>query len=579
MRSTRRGSLAVAVLVIAATFGAACGGTQPTDPNDVESSSTETATNDEALGELTPEQFSAEWNDRLELSAEFDRAVVTALAEAAGITELLGGDAEASVSALLESSTAAIHAEWRMRGIDPAAAEAALSAPPPAVSSFRARDAASASSAGSAGSLALVTSMMSVFEPIFSQAPDPATGHITDRVSLQASAPASSGSLTITLDQTADVDLNMCPDASGLAEGVVTIDADMMATGTVDGEAVSLRAAATYTITTEVQSDAHAGLASAGGSLTGTIVSSGTDGDTTHADADGIGATVPYGEDGDPVASGIEGHGSTSGTASTIDDLSNAFMRAATILGVVHGQSALSHWSSGSCIRLEAVEPIAPLVGEATDIDVRAVHQIDGADVSGTLTVTPTQGTFDPLEGDAPATIHVIPDEGAAKAVADVQLRSLRGIATTVIDVDARGFHVALGDTLTISGDKCDGYVGLWPLIFAGTVSEQGVSIVFTGTLDITVNADLSATYTIDVRGEAEGLPMVTAALSFVGGGAAQFIDDPDAPRIDFLDGELATVAQGSGPGVSISGVITEGPAGRGAIPVTRSACATPPAG
>lgn len=227
----------------------------------------------------------------------------------------------------------------------------------------------------------------------------------------------------------------------------------------------------------------------------------------------------------------------------------------------------------------EALEPLAPLVGETTNIDVRAVHQIDGAHVTGTLTVTPTTGTFDPLEADAPATIRVIPDEGAAKALAEVAFRSLRGIATTDIEVDARGFRVALGDTVTISGGKCDGYTGLWPLVFAGTVSEEGVSVVFDGTLDITVNADLSATYSLDVRGVAEGLPMLTAALSFVGGGAAVFVDDSDAPRIDLPDGELSTIAEGSGPGVSISGLLIESPAGHASIPVTPSACATPPVG
>ena len=69
------------------------------------------------------------------------------------------------------------------------------------------------------------------------------------------------------------------------------------------------------------------------------------------------------------------------------------------------------------------------------------------------------------LEAVAPATIRVIPDEGAAKAAAEVEFRSLRGIATTDIEVDARGFRVAVGDTVAISGDKCAGYTGLWPLV------------------------------------------------------------------------------------------------------------------
>ena len=57
------------------------------------------------------------------------------------------------------------------------------------------------------------------------------------------------------------------------------------------------------------------------------------------------------------------------------------------------------------------------------------------------------------------------------------------------------------------------------------------------------------------------------------------FVDDPDAPRIDLLDGELSTIAEGSGTGVSIGGIVIEGPAGHASIPVTPSACATPPAG
>ena len=96
------------------------------------------------------------------------------------------------------------------------------------------------------------------------------------------------------------------------------------------------------------------------------------------------------------------------------------------------------------------------------------------------------------------------------------------------------------------------------------------MSVVSDGTLDITVNADLSATYSLDVRDVAEGMPMLTAGLSFVGGGAAVFVDDPDAPRIDLLDGELSTIAEGSGPGVSIGGIVIEGPAGQ-AFPRRRS--------
>jgi len=49
------------------------------------------------------------------------------------------------------------------------------------------------------------------------------------------------------------------------------------------------------------------------------------------------------------------------------------------------------------------------------------------------------------------------------------EIEEVRGIATTDIEVDERGFHVALGDTVTISGGKCDDYTALWPLVFAST--------------------------------------------------------------------------------------------------------------
>ena len=161
-----------------------------------------------------------------------------------------------------------------------------------------------------------------------------------------------------------------------------------------------------------------------------------------------------------------------------------------------------------------------------------------------------------------------------APVEATVEFRSLRGIATTGIEVDARGFHAELGNTVTISGCECDGYTGLWPLIFARTVSEEGASVVFDGTLGITVKTDLSATYSLDVRNVAEGLPMLTAELSFVGG-AAVFVDDPVAPRIDLLDGEPSAMAEGSGTRVSISGIVIGGTAGHASVPVIPYECAT----
>ncbi len=507
-------------------------------------------------------------DDRLATADQLDRSLVESLAEAAGITTVLGDGAASAIDDVLSAQAAAVEAEWRLRDIDPDAARAALGGPAPAVVGFRSVD------AGIGGVMALTTTMMSAFEPIFSRRPDPSTGRLVDQVHVAATIPPRAGPLTITLDESVDIDLGFCPSADGFADGTVTIDATMSATGVVDGEPVDLRASAIYTITIDVRSTANGQLAGTDASLTGTVVSSNAEGDAAYADAEGLGVSMPFDGDGEPATDQVQGHGTTQGTESTIDAFSEVLLKVTALLGYAHARSAQSYWSSGGCIRLESHEPLAPLVGEYAEIEVRAVHAVDATPVVGTLSATPLEGEVDPTTGQAPATFRITVTEGEPVARSSVEFRSFRGIATTDLTLDARGFRVSLGDVLKLTGEKCDGQVGVWNLAFGGSVEESGMVIHFSGPLVVTVAADLSATYHIDMKGTVEGLPaQLSAALNFVGDGRAVFVDDPDAPRIDLLDGDLATVASGSGPDLSISGVVTQGPAGQASIMLTRAAC------
>lgn len=520
-------------------------------------------------GALAPDQIDDTWTDRLTTGDEFDRRLARALVEASGLPESTDVDVDATVDQLLATAAAEVDAVWRARGIDPEAARTALAGPPPAIAPLR------RVAPGVGGVMALVTSIMSAFEPVFSQTPDSGTGHLVGDVSIDASIPTAGGSITLTLDQTAHIDLAYCPSAAGVAEGVVTVDAILSAVGRADDQPVDLRSSATVSIAIEVRSGPSAELSSVDGRLTGTIVSAAADGETAHVDADGVGISLPFGPDGQPRPEGARGHGAVSGTESTIDAMSEVLLKVSTMVSYLHGQGALAYWSAGRCVRLETDEPLADLTGsESAEIEVRAVHEIDGAAVIGSLAATPSAGTIEPLEADAPAifTITVAPGDSQASAVVD--FRSRRGVANTDLALDARGLRVELGDAISLTGAKCDGPVGDWHLTIEGSVDEQGLVVVFTGALDLTVTADLSATYHIDFRGDAEGLPAeISAALSFTGDGSAVFVDDTEAPRIDLLDGELATTAEGSGPGMSIGGIVTTGPSGQASIPVLRSAC------
>jgi hypothetical protein len=311
-------------------------------------------------------------------------------------------------------------------------------------------------------------------------------------------------------------------------------------------------------------------------SLTGTVVSSGTSGDTAYGEAEGVGVSIGYDDEGSPRQDSVTTHGQVATSTDAIwQGISDTFVRVSGLLGVMHGTAASRYWQSGACIQLEATEPLADLTSaESAQFDVRAVHAIDGAEVAGTFEAKPINGTVEPAEAEAPATFTVTVAAGDADGWAEVTFRSLRGIGRTDLVVPARGYRVELGEEVTLTGEKCGGPAGPWLLTFAGSVDADGMAVSFNGTLTLEINADLTGTYQVDLRGTADGLPpMLAAALTFTGGGSAVFVDDPEAPRIDLLDGELTATASGSGPDMSIDGIVTQGPAGAASISVLRSAC------
>jgi hypothetical protein len=580
--SARWQSVAVAALVVLGACGGGSGESRAPEADPSTASAESTAGEERASTGLPPRAATAvipapagvdviaALADRATLGAALERDLVGALVTASGLAAVLGPDTAAAVDDLLAAEDTAVRAEWATRGIDPAAAEAALRAepvlPPPGAAHVLRE-----SMAGAGGVLALVTSMIAAFEPVFMKKPD-VSGHITDTVTVDATS--TRDGLTLTLDERATVDLMLCPDEGGLAEGTVTVEVDLMATGTMKGEPTSLRASGTFSIATEVTANGDAHLANTDNHVTGTIVATADDGDTsTWADVDGLGVPLGFGEDGE-VESG-KPHGEAVGVEETIDQLIETFAKSGAVMAMMHGKSAETFWSDGGCVMLEVNAVPASEVGESAEVLVTATHKVDLGPVDGTVKATAGSGTVDPESAEVPATFRITVAPGDTFAYADFEQRSCRGVATGQGNVDARGYVVAVGgpNQVSLSGTKCEGPVGTWNLVFGGVVNDGGFEVTFSGFVNFEVAADLSATYVVDMRLDASNLPPALAAqLGISGGGTARFVDDFE-PRFDILDGDLAVAASGSGPGVSINGIVQQGPTGASSLPVQRAAC------
>jgi hypothetical protein len=576
--STRWQPVVAAALL---TLGACGGGSTPSGPP-----TTTTTTNDSATVTESSIVAADEWvsatlpatvdartalSDRAAVGAELERALVLALADASGLSDLLGTDVTTAVDELLAAETESVRAEWLRRGIDPLTAEAALQAGPTMAGPGASR--AVESAAGTGGVLALVLSMTAAFEPVFMKSPD-VSGHITDTVEVDTTS--TRAGLTLTLDEHASVDLALCPDEAGLAEGTVTVEVDLAATGTRDGVPIDVRASGTFSISVEATADGNAHLVSADNHVTGTIVATAEGGDTTTwADVDGVG--VPLTFDGEGDVSGGRPHGQAVGVAATIDQLAQAFIKSGGVLAVMHGKTAERFWTDGGCVMLEINGVPGSELGDSAEVQVTATHKIDLGPVDGTVTATAVDGTVSPESADVPARFRLTVDPGEEVATTDLEQRSCRGVARGQWSVDARSYRVAVGgeNQLTLTGAKCDGPAGLWTLVFGGVVNDAGFEVTFSGTLVFEVAADLSATYSVDLSLDATNLPPeLSAQLGISGGGSAVFVDDELAPRFDILDGDLAVAASGSGPGgVSVDGIVQQGPTGASSLPVKRAAC------
>ena len=515
--------------------------------------------------------------DRAALSAGFERELLMSLLSAADLTDLLGADVPTVVDELLAAEFAAVQVAWLDRGIDPGAAAAALQAPPAVPTGEAApaeKSARRQSGAGVGGVMALIAGMTSAFEPIFEKQPDPATGRVVDTATITTTN--TSEGLAITVDERVSVDLGYCPDAVGTAEGTVNIEVDLMATGISEGEPLSLRASGTFTIMTTVQSDAQAHLARLSHTVTGAIVGTAQDGESrTWADLNGLGGEVGVGPDGE--ITGGRGHGSATGAPEDIQGFADAFQLSGAVIALMHGKSGEYWWSGGNCVALEVNEQPDTASGESVDVVVTAAHLIDRGPVEGTVRATASNGTVEPQEGDVPATFHLTVEANQPAVLAQFELRSYRGVAKGSTFLDARGYRVEAGEAggVTATGTKCEGPVGPWTLTIGGAVEDAGVEIAFTGSLTFQVAKDLSATYTIDIGATATNLPpQLVGLLDFSGGGNARFVDDPQSPRFELLDGDLAVAGSVWGPGIPGGGLVAVGPAGTATVPVVRAACA-----
>ena len=130
----------------------------------------------------------------------------------------------------------------------------------------------------------------------------------------------------------------------------------------------------------------------------------------------------------------------------------------------------------------------------------------------------------------------------------------------------------------TLDGIKCDDPLGEWNIVAGGSTSDaSGFSVAFTGSITVdmvvaplTPDGAYGGTYAVDVAVEGANLPPeITAALGVTGTGNVELRHEGESgAQLVFMDGALAGVATGSGPGVAVAIPLETTEAGESAIDV-----------
>jgi hypothetical protein len=584
-RSMRRRP--AALLLAASLVASACGGAAPVPPDGASAppapgATTATSASPGAtppgVGPSGPIAVPAP--DAPSLNAALARPVEIAnatgdmlardLVDASGLTAALGPGAGNAIAALLDAEHAATRAEIIRRGGDPDALSGAVRRGIEAAIPGRA-SLAKASMSGTAGFLALSLLMVTAPQQFAESKPD-SKGRVSARFTVETTVPGEGGG-TMTFHETTIIDLSRCPDPAGVAAGTVSFELDFSASAVIDGTAHQFTAHGVFAMNLAATATANADLADVSSTVTGSISTTTSDG-TDFIDFDGVGGRLPI-RNGTPDADGAEGWGHYGGTTSSAADLSTVMQKMGWVFAWMNGTLAEKHWSSGKCVRLEVAPPDPRVAGdgEALDVTVTAISNVDEATVQGRLAVTPVSGTITPTTTQTPASLHVTVAPGDTSADATLELRSLRGVAKVEAKVLARGYEVLESfGTMTVKGRKCDGPVGTWHLVVGGKASQDGFSVAYGGSIDVTIKSSLTGTYRANVKATAENLPpQVTAALGFSGGGRARF--SPEQGVLEFLDGAFGGAGTGSGPNLSVNIPYPTTPSGSWALPVSRAPC------
>jgi hypothetical protein len=527
------------------------------------------------LPSIKPEETRAILASPVATASRAGDTVVRSLLDQSGITAALGADAEPMVRAILQAEHQAATAEFVRLGGDPATlgragGTATLAAWTPARS-----HGAPTTAAGTPGDLVGVLGMaVAELQAIMdlSVGAHDEQGVIRNRNQI-GPVTQTGGGLTLTLDETVSFEIAHCPDPAGSAEGTIDIEMVASGTGTVDGAPFSASAQATFSIRVTATADANAALASVSATADGTMSTSTEGGAPTSTTLEGATVTMPL--SGGKLSGKATGSGTWSGTPGSAESVSGSLIQFAAALGFVNGTTAETWWRAGHCVRVEH-DPDGDVTANAdnsADVEVRGVSVVGGADVSGRLTISPDNGTFDPLEADAPATIHGRIKAGSGSASATVRLVSRRGIGTGEIRLRPAGYKVDLGGKgMTISGTKCNGPTGAWKLRVGGKVVQDALTVKFSGSITAAVDEDLGGTYSVSIAAAAAGLPApILAGLAIHGKGTVRF--DPDALALRFLDGTLGGSGTASGPGTLVFVGLTPSDASGTTIPVQREPC------
>jgi hypothetical protein len=179
--------------------------------------------------------------------------------------------------------------------------------------------------------------------------------------------------------------------------------------------------------------------------------------------------------------------------------LTSAYMMA---LGVL--ESAKGRWQSGGCVKIDAKSPGSVAVNSATQIPVKVIHKVDGADVPSKLTAELSGGaSVDPttIPKTAGTLTYVAPGEAGKTATIKLTANSRRGRATLDLTANTGGnsYHVVGGlDDFQTSTDVCD-------IMKPFTLTGGGFTLEFSGGMSGTYsytgpfNANGTGTYSISL--------------------------------------------------------------------------------